>query len=332
MSESGEPGVADQSQAGAISIRVSSDSLPERDRVAYFCDFFAKKILRIDVEPLAGCPFFADLTLTTLPGLCIVSARNSPIRSGRSTLHDGDDGIVLQIAGSKIAYRQLGREGIIQPAQSIAFSNADLGDVEFAQPGAFISVFLPRREFAPLLRDPGGIFARPLQRDAPGLSLLRGYLELLRDEIATATPELQLLIATHIRDLAALLLGATRDAAAAAAGRGIGAARLHIIKKDIVSRLERHVSLDELAGRYQISPRYIRMLFEAEGTTFTEFVRDKRLWRAHTMLVSRRYDHLRISDIAYDSGFSDLSYFNRMFRRRFGHSPGEIRERSMGDA
>ena len=29
----------------------------------------------------------------------------------------------------------------------------------------------------------------------------------------------------------------------------------------------------------------------------------------------------RISDIAFDCGFNDLSYFNRCFRRRFGLSP-----------
>jgi AraC-like DNA-binding protein len=34
----------------------------------------------------------------------------------------------------------------------------------------------------------------------------------------------------------------------------------------------------------------------------------------------------RISEIAYQVGFNDLSYFNRTFRRRFGPSPGAMRE------
>jgi AraC family transcriptional activator of tynA and feaB len=29
-----------------------------------------------------------------------------------------------------------------------------------------------------------------------------------------------------------------------------------------------------------------------------------------------------ISEIAYDSGFSDYTHFARIFRRRFGHTPG----------
>jgi AraC-like DNA-binding protein len=67
------------------------------------------------------------------------------------------------------------------------------------------------------------------------------------------------------------------------------------------------------------------MLFESDGTTFTEFVREERLARAHRMLLSRRFDNKRIGEIAYEVGFNDLSYFHRIFRRRFGQSPGEAR-------
>ena len=35
----------------------------------------------------------------------------------------------------------------------------------------------------------------------------------------------------------------------------------------------------------------------------------------------------RISDIAFDCGFNDLSYFNRCFRRRFGLTPTAARGR-----
>jgi AraC-like DNA-binding protein len=34
-----------------------------------------------------------------------------------------------------------------------------------------------------------------------------------------------------------------------------------------------------------------------------------------------------IGDIVFDAGFGDLSYFNRAFRRRFGLSPSEVRNR-----
>jgi len=43
-------------------------------------------------------------------------------------------------------------------------------------------------------------------------------------------------------------------------------------------------------------------------------------------LLARGGDR-RISDIAFDCGFNDLSYFNRSFRRRFGLTPSAARGR-----
>jgi AraC-like DNA-binding protein len=68
------------------------------------------------------------------------------------------------------------------------------------------------------------------------------------------------------------------------------------------------------------------MLFASERTSFTGFVRDARLDSAYRKLMSPGFDHLLISEIAYDDGFNDLSYFNRAFRRRFGMSPSDARE------
>jgi AraC-like DNA-binding protein len=61
------------------------------------------------------------------------------------------------------------------------------------------------------------------------------------------------------------------------------------------------------------------------GTTFTEYVLMQRLDRARGMLVDPRFREQKISTIAYDSGFADVSYFNRMFRRNYGESPSDVR-------
>jgi AraC-like DNA-binding protein len=70
------------------------------------------------------------------------------------------------------------------------------------------------------------------------------------------------------------------------------------------------------------------MLFESEGSSFTDFVLDQRLYRAHRMIADPRQADRMISAIAFASGFGDLSYFNRTFRRRFGMTPSELRSRS----
>jgi AraC-like DNA-binding protein len=139
------------------------------------------------------------------------------------------------------------------------------------------------------------------------------------------------LVVAHLCDLIAVTLGATHDAAAVAEGRGVRAARLRAIKHDIEVHLTSdELSLDAVAKRHRISDSYIRKLFESEGTSFSQFVLGRRLVRAHRMLSDRRWSDRRIAWIAFDSGFGDLSYFNRAFKRFYGLTPSESRDAAGG--
>src|SRR5262249_36222683 len=80
-----------------------------------------------------------------------------------------------------------------------------------------------------------------------------------------------------------------------------------------------------IAVRHRIKPRWVQRLFESQGTTFTEYVLAQRLCRAHRLLTDPRFANHKVSTIALDSGFGDLSYFNRAFRRRYGMTPSELR-------
>jgi AraC-like DNA-binding protein len=80
-----------------------------------------------------------------------------------------------------------------------------------------------------------------------------------------------------------------------------------------------------LAARHRCTERFVQRLFEMEGTTFTEYVLAQRLARAHRMLSDPRRDGEKISTVAYDCGFGDVSYFNRVFRRRYGIAPSDVR-------
>ncbi|HEY7458682.1 MAG TPA: helix-turn-helix transcriptional regulator [Xanthobacteraceae bacterium] len=74
-----------------------------------------------------------------------------------------------------------------------------------------------------------------------------------------------------------------------------------------------------------MTPRYVQLLFEREGTTFSEYVLNKRLARAHRMLADPRYVTWTVTDVALEAGFGDVSYFNRRFRRRYGARPTDVR-------
>jgi len=44
------------------------------------------------------------------------------------------------------------------------------------------------------------------------------------------------------------------------------------------------------------------------------------------LLQDPRWRYWKIAKIAAEAGFTDLSYFNRSFRRHFGATPSDIRE------
>lgn len=69
----------------------------------------------------------------------------------------------------------------------------------------------------------------------------------------------------------------------------------------------------------------MRKLFESEGTSLSNFMLRQRLVRAHRMLGDISHAGRSITDIAYEAGFNDLSYFNRVFRRRYDATPSDVR-------
>jgi AraC-like DNA-binding protein len=86
------------------------------------------------------------------------------------------------------------------------------------------------------------------------------------------------------------------------------------------------LTLASAARRACMSPKQVQRLFQQTGSTFTEFVLEQRLLLAYRRLSAPGTRGQKISAIALDAGFGDLSYFNRSFRKRFGMTPSEWRD------
>jgi AraC-like DNA-binding protein len=222
-------------------------------------------------------------------------------RRGETTLRDGDAMLLSYSAGRTINRPALVDHRVIR---------------------------LPRASLCPLVHEIDDAVLRPIPRGTGMLNLLRGYADALFDDPMLGAPDVRQLLVTQLCDLVAVTLGATRDAAAVAEGRGIRAARLRAIKSDIEAHLT-HADLSPavVAKRQRISESYIRKLFKGEGTSFSEFVLTRRLFRVHRLLMDPRRVNQSIASLAFEVGFGDLSYFNRAFRRFYGATPSEIRGR-----
>ena len=145
-------------------------------------------------------------------------------------------------------------------------------------------------------------------------------------------PRLRRAIVNHLTDLVALAIAPPR-AIGESGLSAVAAARLEAILACIERRYhEPHLSAAKIARSQGISLRYFHRLIEATGTSFTARVNELRLHRAFRHLTDPSATHLRISDIALQAGFSDISYFNRLFLARFGDVPSAIRHSAHGAA
>ena len=309
---------------------ISTAGLPERNRLTMWREIYGRGIANVDIEPIGEQPFHAEVTFDLLSDVSIAAGSRSPAhyRSTPELAKRSRDIIALAVLRSGVASAvQFGQELMGGPGSASVITPSDPSTNTLLTSGTFVTLALSRPALAARAPDYSQAFGRPIPSDTAALGLLIRYLDVVRSAAELADPAIAQSVSDHIMDLAALALGARGDYAEVARQRGARAARLAAIRSDIQRDLGRSdLSTELIAARHGISPRYVRKLFEQDGSSFSSFLLAERVVKAHRLLIDRRYAHLNIAQIAHESGFGDISYFNRAFRRHFGGKPSDFRE------
>lgn len=315
---------------GLLSLRVRSAAFPERERIEAVREAVCRPIMSVDVEPLSDM-FMFDLSLYAMADFGIGVGDMSPVRCTRTrALTQNDDVILTCVLRGQVTVHQNDREAVVGVGEAVFVSNEVPGVATSHTDTRICNLRFSRDRLQAMSLDIDAAVGHTVSPDNAALRLLASYAEVMNDTHALVTPELRRVVAGHFYDLAALIIGASADAAHMAQGNGVRAARLRAIQSDIRNNLSRRgLSVNDIAARHGLSPRYVQMLFEAQGSTFSGFVLEQRLNLARRMLANPGLQLHKISEVALDAGFQDLSYFNRMFRRRFGMTPSEARLESL---
>ncbi len=314
--------------------RFSTSALPERERLAMFREAFGRNLSNMDIMPLdETC--WAEIELRALPSACIMWGTNSAHRF--EMLHDrsrGSDELALLWVSSPDGrppkkLTQVGKEVTLDSGMAVLTTcGSPLSAVCVSMP-SHTTIKLDRSRLQPLLANPDDALMRPIHPKSGALRLLKSYVGSFREEQPTGA-ELEHAVVTHICDLIALAIGTDRDATELARGRGLSAARLDAAKRLVLKSLnDQHFSIADVAFAQGVTPRYVQMLFEGEGTTFSSYLLERRLAWAYRRLCDPSQAERRIGSIALDAGFGDLSYFNRAFRRAYGETPSDVRYRAL---
>jgi AraC-like DNA-binding protein len=323
---SASSGVATAGNSDCTVVRFSTADYAPHERLDACREIYGRTLSKRDIEPLSAEQFHTEATLRRMPGLGIVMARRSAaIYRLRREFIDSDDVVVTVGLTSCYEAHQFDRLLNLKPGEAIVLTASEPVFLKVPTYGQYINVRAPRRALSSLVAGLDAAYARSIPADNPALRLLTHYIGIIEEAESLAAPDLRRQAVTHIHDLMALAIGATREAAEIAKSRGARAARLRVIKEDIANRLDQPgLSVAIIAARHRIKPRWVQRLFESEGKTFTEYVLAQRLVRAYRLLTDPRHANQKVSTIALDVGFGDLSYFNRAFRRRYGMTPSEL--------
>ena len=298
-------------------------------RIDQVREHYARQNMAVDIDPLGDARSFQlDLRSTPLSARVGLGggsatahvARRSPALAARA----GIDAVLLARFSQPFAYT-------CGPLSHAAFAPGDTliapmdAAFECIHPsaGTLQTLWVQRAALPALLGGPA------LRIGASAhLDLLFGYAAHLQRQGALDAA-LAGQAAQHLTDLLALGLGARGDTAAQARLGGERAARLAALRAQVArSYRDPHLSVAHLAQQHHMSVRQVQRLFEEDGATFTRHVQAQRLEHVRRALDDPARAHALIATLAYEAGFSDLTAFNRLFKQRYGATPGQLRERA----
>ncbi|TNJ63727.1 response regulator [Paenibacillus hemerocallicola] len=101
----------------------------------------------------------------------------------------------------------------------------------------------------------------------------------------------------------------------------------HLVMKAVAYIDDRYteetLSLSEIAEHVGVSPSHFSKCFKAElGVSYTDYLTELRMERAVRLL---RDPSAKVYEVAQQVGYGDYSHFTKLFKKKYGFSPGQTR-------
>ena len=160
----------------------------------------------------------------------------------------------------------------------------------------------------------------------PALSWYQSASECIRqiDLLSATHPEgYQLAIKGHLFQFFFLLISNRQKKETSSALETKSLEKMKTILKYVEEHYAGHITIDDMAALTYYSKSHFMKFFKAHmGVGFIEYLNDYRLTMSERLLRSSDAPLLEIAGLC---GFDNLSYFNRIFKRKYGQSPGRWR-------
>lgn len=313
----------------ATTYRVSIDAIPRQNQREAWRDALAGLLLDCQL-PEAGAFQFGELTAKR----STTGAQLALLRSSAQEIicrgHRASPAVPARVA---IIFHGYGRGSIIAGQRACEFAENDVSvcdlqagwSVALREDFECLLLELPRERLLGRLghnhlRLPivlGATIAAAAVR--PVMRTLAGNFAILdKADLATAESAITELVA-------GALIGETRLDAEAMTQVQAG----HLRRVDAAIEVQLgnpNLTIADIARQEGLSQRYLQRLFERQNTTFSAYLRERRLERCCNDLIDPKYADQSIATISYRWGFSDQAHFSRLFSAACGTSPREFRK------
>jgi len=256
--------------------------------------------------------------------ICRLLARQHRVVRTPERRHDNQNllKVAVQLKGASY-FEQNNRGVLLTPGNwsiydtTKPYTVSSIGDIEL------LTLLIPRARIAAPRLNLDDLLVRGFRGNIGAGKLAFQVMTTAFAEMANVSPEQEWEIVGAISQL-------IRSTMLEAAGVRTGLSVKEQWRERIKAYIEEHLrdpglSLDEVAAALNCSKRYIHKLFEAEGTTASEYIWKLRLARCREQLADPASGHKSITEIAYSWGFSDSAHFSRAFKESFHLSPRAFR-------
>lgn len=310
---------------------LSTRSVPTPDQISFWVETLRVVFARLQCDPDNPNGFFGEVETGKLGEVGFAKLSSSATRIWRTdsdTRLDVQDYYLVQLqqTGRGIV-RQKGREATLLPGDFAIYDCSRPYELLFDDTGHEVQVLrLPRLALDNELARAGDLTALTIKGDSTPAALLRTMLSTLRENAWLPPGESATLIAEGIVRMVAAGLH-TLDAANHPQSTALRAYHLSRIKAYALAHLrEPGLTAGVVAKALNISASHLHRLFQDEPLPLVKLVWQMRLDGCGRDLKDQAHAARSISDIAFSWGFSDITHFCRVFRRRFGVSPREWRK------
>jgi AraC-like DNA-binding protein len=293
-------------------------------RFAHWQDIFASidRSMALEGEPEA---FHGALTQLTAGDLRLMSVKSSPLvsRSGNSAATEETCFSIQLVHSGQCHLRHAGAETVAETGDMVVVDARRPYQLVFKRPLDGLVLFLPWARVGHHAQMLEKLAGRRMANIGPA-AVLSGFVRSAWDNLVEREDEEWPQSATEvIWDLLASVLQDDR----APEVTGSRADDLRRRAKALVDHqlFDPEFRSSAIAEELGLSARYLQQVFAEAGTTPARFLLARRLDAAAARLRNTNMPG-RITDVALECGFSDLSYFSRTFRRRFGVSARVYRQ------